>query len=99
MYIGAGRRADDLGWEAIGIQYQQGLKDRLPASDLVEGMLNDSDRPPVKTRDGSRIIRDGQPIVHFNEAAERAGLAGLPTNRLHKALNQPGEHTLHDLRW
>jgi hypothetical protein len=99
MYIAAARLADDFGCEAIGIQYQQGLKDLLPASDLVEGMLNNSDRPPVKTRDGSRIIRDGQPIVHFNEVDECAGLDGLMTYRVHKALNQPVENTLHDLRW
>ena len=47
MYIAAMRIADDFGCDAIGIQYQQGLKDLLPASDLVEGMLNDSVRPPV----------------------------------------------------
>jgi hypothetical protein len=99
MYIAASRLADDFGCEAIGIQYQQGLKDLLPASDLVEGMLNNSDRPPAKARDGSRIIRDGQPIVHFNEVDECAGLDGLITNRIHKALNQPVENTLHDLRW
>jgi len=99
MYIAAARLADDFGCEAIGIQYQQGLKDLLPASDLVEGMLNNSDRPPVKTRDGSKIIRDGQPIVHFNEVDECAGLDGLMTYRVHKALSQPVENILHDLRW
>jgi len=99
MYIAAARLADDFGCEAIGIQYQQGLKDLLPASDLVEGMLNNSQRPPARTRDGSRIIRDGAPIVHFNEVDECAGLDGLITNRIHKALNQPVENTLHDLRW
>jgi len=62
-------------------------------------MLNNSDRPPAKTRDGSRIIRDGQPIVHFNEVDECAGLDGLMTYRVHKALSQPVENTLHDLRW
>src|SRR6185436_20938 len=74
MYIATERIADDFGCEAIGIQYQQGLKDLLPASDLVEGMLNNADRPPVKTRDGARIIRDGEAIVHFNEVDECAGL-------------------------
>ena len=54
MYIAAMRIADDFGCATIGIQYQQGLKDLLPASDLVEGTLNDSNRPPVKSRDGSR---------------------------------------------
>src|SRR5207302_4265964 len=47
MYIAALRIADDFGCAAIGIQYQQGLKDLTPASDLVDGLLNNADRPPV----------------------------------------------------
>ena len=47
MYIAAMRIADEFGCDAIGIQYQQGLKDLAPASDLVEGLLNNVDRPPV----------------------------------------------------
>ncbi|MBN1589897.1 MAG: fucose isomerase, partial [Pirellulales bacterium] len=61
MYIAAMRIADDFGCDLIGIQYQQGLKDLLPASDLVEGTLNNSDRPPVKSRDGKRILHKGEP--------------------------------------
>ena len=34
-YIAALRIADEFGCDTIGIQYQQGLKDLLPASDLV----------------------------------------------------------------
>ena len=98
MYIAAVRIADEFGCDAIGIQYQQGLKDLIPASDLVEGTLNNSDRPPVKRADGT-IIRDGEPIPHFNEVDECAGLDGLLTYRVHKALGQPVENTLHDLRW
>jgi len=97
-YIAAVRIAEEFGCEAIGIQYQQGLKDLLPASDLTEGLLNNADRPPVKGKDG-RIIRDGQPIVHFNEADECAAVDGLLTNRIARALGQPPETTLHDLRW
>jgi len=97
-YIAACRIADEFGCETIGIQYQQGLKDLLPASDLVEGTLNSSDRPPVKNARG-QVIRDGGPIPHFNEVDECAGLDGLLTNRVHKALGQPVENTLHDLRW
>lgn len=97
-YIAAVRIADEFGAETIGIQYQQGLKDLLPASDLVEGTLNSTDRPPVKRADGS-IIRDGEPIPHFNEVDECAGLDGLFTDRVHKALGQPRANTLHDLRW
>ncbi len=50
MYIAALRIADDFGCDVIGIQYQQGLKDLAPASDLAEGLLNNVDRPPVNGR-------------------------------------------------
>jgi hypothetical protein len=99
MYIAAVRIADDFGCDLIGIQYQQGLKDMLPASDLVEGMLNNSDRPPVRSRDGRRVLCDGRPVIHFNEVDECAGLDGLMTYRVHKAMGQPVENTLHDVRW
>ncbi len=98
-YIAAVRIADDFGCDCIGIQYQQGLKDLLPASDLVEGMLNDSKRPPVFSRDGSRELYAGQPLTHFNEVDECAGLDGLLIQRVHSALGQPVENSLHDLRW
>lgn len=99
MYIAAVRLADDFGCDTIGIQYQQGLKDLLPASDLVEGMLNNSDRPPVKSRDGKRTLFSGRPVIHFNEVDECAGLDALLTNRVHAAMGQPVETTLHDVRW
>jgi hypothetical protein len=98
-YIAAVRIADDFGCATIGIQYQQGLKDLLPASDLVEGTLNNADRPPVRSRDGSRILYEGRPLPHFNEVDECAGLDGLLTDRVHRAMGQPVENTLHDLRW
>ena len=98
-YIAALRIADDFGCDAIGIQYQQGLKDLLPASDLVEGMLNNTDRPPVKSRDGKRLLYKGRALVHFNEVDECAGLDGLLTQRVHEMLGQRAENTLHDVRW
>jgi L-fucose isomerase-like protein len=99
MYLAAVRLADDFGCDAIGIQYQQGLKDLLPASDLVEGLLNNADRPPVRSRDGRRVLFKGRPLTHFNEVDECAGLDGLLTQRVHEALGQPVENTLHDVRW
>lgn len=99
MYLAAIRIADDFGCDTIGIQYQQGLKDLLPASDLVEGTLNNRVRPPVLSRDGKRTLYRGQPLPHFNEVDECAGLDGLMTYRIHRALKQPVENTLHDLRW
>lgn len=98
MYIAAARIADDFGCEAIGIQYQQGLKDLMPASDLAEGMLNNDDRPDTPDRHGVPI-RKGRAIVHFNEVDECAGLDAVLTNRVHRALGLPVETTLHDLRW
>ena len=99
MYIAAVRIADDFGCATIGIQYQQGLKDLMPASDLVEGTLNNADRPPVVSRDGNRVLYQEQAIPHFNEVDECAGLDALMTNRIHHAMGQPVETTLHDLRW
>ena len=99
MYVAAARIADDFGCHAIGIQYQQGLKDLLPASDLAEGTLNNADRPPVRSRDGTRVLYEGEPLPHFNEVDECAGLDALMTYRIHKSMGQPVETTLHDLRW
>ena len=98
MYIAACRIGTEFGCDAIGIQYQQGLKDICPASDLVEGMLNSSDRPPVKDENG-KVILKGEPFTHFNEVDECCGLDALITKRLNKALGEPLEITLHDLRW
>ena len=55
MYIAALRIADDFGCSGVGIQYQQGLKDLVPASDLAEGLLNEQDRPPAYAEDGREL--------------------------------------------
>jgi hypothetical protein len=99
MYIAAVRIADEFGCATIGIQYQQGLKDLAPASDLVEGLLNNRDRPPVKFSETGRVLFEGEALPHFNEVDECAGLDGLVTYRLWRELGFPPENTLHDLRW
>lgn len=100
MYVAAVRLADEFGCATIGIQYQQGLKDLTPASDLVEGLLNNADRPPVKSADGRRVLFAGEAVPHFNEVDECAGLDGLVTYRLWRdVLGFAPENTLHDLRW
>jgi L-fucose isomerase-like protein len=99
MYIATLRLAERFGCDLVGIQYQQGLKDLLPASDLVEGMLNDSKRPPVCAQGSTKPIFKGKPLTHFNEVDECAGLDGLLTQRVHEALGEPAENTLHDIRW
>ena len=99
MYIAALRIADDFGCDTIGIQYQQGLKDLAPASDLAEGLLNNVDRPPVTARDSNRVLYEGQALPHFNEVDECAGLDALITNRIWRKLGFDPETTLHDVRY
>lgn len=99
MYIAAVRIAHTFGCATIGIQYQQGLKDLAPASDLVEGLLNNVDRPPVKCEISGRILFEGEAIPHFNEVDECAGLDGVLTYQLWRKLGFAPENTLHDLRW
>jgi hypothetical protein len=99
MYIAAVRIADEFGCSAIGIQYQQGLKDLVPASDLAEGLLNNVDRPPVRCRRTGRTLFPGEAVPHFNEVDECAGLDGLVTYQLWRHLGLAPENTLHDLRW
>ncbi len=98
MYIAAVRIGAEFGCDAIGIQYQQGLKDLCAASDLVEGILNNVDRPPVKDGRGN-VLYEGRAVTHFNEVDECAGLDGLITNRVWTKLGFDPENTLHDVRW
>lgn len=99
MYIAAVRIAEEFGCASVGIQYQQGLKDLAPASDLVEGMLNNAERPPVFHEKTGLELYPGEALPHFNEVDECAGLDGLVTYRLWRELGYPPENTLHDLRW
>jgi hypothetical protein len=99
MYVAALRIADDFGCDTIGIQYQQGLKDLAPASDLAEGLLNNVDRPPVTARGNGRVLYGGKALPHFNEVDECAGLDALVTNRVWTSLGYAPETTLHDVRY
>jgi len=99
MYIAAVRIAKEYGCDAIGIQYQQGLKDMAPASDLAEGMLNNAERPPVFSAESKEELFAGGPVPHFNEVDECAGTDAIVTNRCWKALGLDPSTTLHDVRW
>jgi hypothetical protein len=99
LYIAAVRIADSFGCDAIGIQYQQGLKDMVPASDLAEGLLNDPDRPPVRHRDTGELLYADRPLPHFNEVDEGSAVDALVTNRVWTALGLNPATTLHDVRW
>ena len=99
MYIAAVRIAAEFGCATIGIQYQQGLKDLAPASDLVEGLLNNVERPPVYDEETGAELFAGEALPHFNEVDECSGLDGLITYKLWRQLGFAPENTLHDLRW
>lgn len=99
MYVAALRIADDFGLDAVGIQYQQGLKDTVPASDLAEGLLNNVERPAVRSRDGSRELYPGAPLPHFNEVDEGVAVDCLVTKRIWTAMGLDPATTLHDIRW
>jgi hypothetical protein len=99
IYIAAVRISNDFGCAAIGIQYQQGLKDMCPASDLAEALLNNPDRPPVFHARTGRELFSGKAVPHFNEVDEGAGVDALVTNRVWTAMGLDPSTTLHDLRY
>lgn len=99
MYIAAVRIAHFFSCDAIGIQYQQGLKDMTPASDLAEGLLNNVERPPVYHPETGEELFQGKALPHFNEADEGAGVDALVTNRVWTAMGLDPATTLHDIRW
>ncbi len=98
MYIAAMRIASEFSCDTVGIQYQQGLKDMVAASDLAEGLLNNPDRPPVCGA-GGEMLYAGKALPHFNEVDECAGVDALITNRVWTALGFDPSTTLHDVRW
>jgi L-fucose isomerase-like protein len=99
MYISAVRIAHSFGCSAIGIQYQQGLKDMAPASDLAEGLLNSVERPSVYDPNTREELYSGQALPHFNEVDEGAAVDALITNRIWRAMGLDPATTLHDLRY
>jgi len=99
MYVAAVRMADTYGCDAIGIQYQLGLKDMTAASDLAEGLLNNVVRPAVYHRETGQELFAGKAVPHFNEVDEGAGVDALVTNRVWTSMGLDPATTLHDVRW
>ncbi|MDX9893735.1 MAG: fucose isomerase [Patescibacteria group bacterium] len=98
MYVAACRIVYEQRLDAIGIPYQIGLIDSCPASDLVEGMLNNCVRPPVRVSDGNEIIRRGECIPHFNEGDLGSAVPQVLMNEIYRANEMAPETTLHDVR-
>ena len=100
MYIAAVRLADEFGCATIGIQYQQGLKDLAPASDLVEGSAEQR-RPAAgeMSRKPAACCSLAKRCRTSTKWTNAPGLDGLVTYRLWRELGFAPENTLHDLRW
>ena len=99
MYIATVRMADIYSCDAIGIQYQLGLKDMTVASDLAEGLLNNVERPPVYHNETGKELFAGKAVPHFNEVDEGAGVDALVTNLVWTSMELDPATTLHDVRW
>ena len=63
------------------------------------GCSTTSSGPPVTSRDGARVLYDGAPLPHFNEADEGVAVDALVTNRVWTAMGLDPATTLHDVRW
>lgn len=98
MMIAMARLADRFGCTSIGVQYQQGLKDLVPASDFAEGAIGSAERFPIPGDDG-KIIRPGKPIPCINEVDMGTGIPQTQLFRLLDSMGLPSETTLHDIRW
>lgn len=99
MYSAAARYVPRFGLAALGIPYQLGLMRCVPASDLVEGMLNNTDRPPVRDPESGKVIAKGKAIPHFNEGDLGAGIPQRLMFDIYDRKDMPAETTLHDVRW
>lgn len=98
MMIAMARFVKRFGLAAVGVQYQQGLKDSCAASDFAEGAIGNAERFPIPDENGE-IIWSGKAIPCINEVDMGTAIPQAMLWRLLDALGQPAETTLHDIRW
>lgn len=100
MYAAIARHVAEERLDGVGIAYQLGLARLTAASDLVEAMLNSSDRPPVEYR--GRVVMPGEPIMCANEADMGCAVDQTLSKFIYRASGLPPalwETTQHDVRW
>lgn len=98
MMIAMARFVKRFGLSAVGVQYQQGLKDSCAASDFAEGAIGSTERFPIPDENGD-IIWPNQPIPCINEVDMGTAIPQTMLWRLLTSLGLPAETTLHDIRW
>lgn len=98
MMIAMARFVQRFGLSAIGVQYQQGLKDSCAASDFAEGAIGNAERFPIPDEQGN-IICPNTPITCVNEVDMGSAIPQVMLAKLLNALGMASETTLHDIRW
>lgn len=98
MMIAMARFVKRFGLSAVGVQYQQGLKESCAASDWAEGAIGNAERFPIPDEAGE-IICDGRPITCINEVDMGSAIPQIMMAKLLDALGMASETTLHDIRW
>lgn len=98
MMIAMARFVKRFGLAAVGVQYQQGLKESCAASDFAEGAIGNADRFPIPDEQGE-IIWPGKAIPCINEVDMGSAIPQVMMWRLLDGLGLPAETTLHDIRW
>jgi L-fucose isomerase-like protein len=100
MYGAIVRHVAEEGLDGVGIAYQLGLAKLCAASDVVEAMLNSTDRPPVEYR--GKVVMPGEPIMCANEADMGCAVDQTMTKMVYRGSGlEPRlwETTQHDVRW
>ena len=100
MYAAICRHAAEEGLDGVGIAYQLGLARLCAASDVVEAMLNSSERPPVEYR--GRPVMAGLPIMCANEADMGCAVDQCLSGMVYRGTGLAPcwwETTQHDVRW
>ncbi len=100
MYGAIAKHVAEEGLDGVGIAYQLGMARLCAASDVVEAMLNSTDRPPVEYR-GAEVI-PGEPIMCANEADMGCAVDQTMSKIIYRGTGLPAklwETTQHDVRW
>jgi len=100
MYGAMVKHAAEEGLDGVGIAYQLGLARLCAASDVVEAMLNSTERPPVEYR-GAEVMA-GEPIMCANEADMGCAVDQTLSKIIYRGSRLPArlwETTQHDVRW
>jgi hypothetical protein len=81
-----------FGLTAVGVQYQQGLKDSCAASDFAEGAIGNAERFPIPDENGEIVCPDA-PIPCINEVDMGSAIPQVMLAKLLGALGMASETT------